>query len=358
LIIWISCSGLSESVHRRGEVWARDRSGTIAANDNFDIIRAMRVGVVAINGVFDTGLAAVLDTLATANELAQALGVAAPTFEVSIIGLRRSVHTALGLRVPVQPPPACPDWVVVPAIGTKMPEPLLLALAQREVQDAAAQLRTWHAGGARIAAACIGGFVLAESGLLDGHEATTTWWLGPLFRQRYPAVQLDESRMLVPSGDFVTAGAAIGHLDLALWLVRQASPELAAVAARYLLVDARPSQAAYMIPDHLAHADPLVQRFERWARGRLAEGFSLDAAAAALATSKRTLQRRIEAVLGKSPLSYFQDLRVERAVHLLRTSRRDVEAIAAEVGYADGVTLRTLLRRRLGRGVRELRAAP
>jgi transcriptional regulator GlxA family with amidase domain len=198
--------------------------------------------------------------------------------------------------------------------------------------------------------------VLAESGLLDGHEATTTWWLGPLFRQRYPDIRLDESRMLVASGRFVTAGAAVGHLDLALWLVRQASPELAALVARYLLVDARPSQAQYMIPDHLAHSDVLVQRFERWARGRLADGFSLDAAADALATSKRTLQRRIESVLGKTPLSYFQDLRVERALHLLRTSpRADVDAIAAQVGYADGVTLRALLRRRLGRGVRELR---
>jgi transcriptional regulator GlxA family with amidase domain len=112
-----------------------------------------------------------------------------------------------------------------------------------------------------------------------------------------------------------------------------------------------------MIPDHLAHTDPLVQRFERWARGRLAHGFSLDAAAHALATSKRTLQRRIDAVLGKTPLSYFQDLRVERALHLLRTTpRADVEAIAAQVGYADGVTLRALLRKRLGHGVRELRA--
>jgi transcriptional regulator GlxA family with amidase domain len=138
--------------------------------------------------------------------------------------------------------------------------------------------------------------------------------------------------------------------------VRQASPELAAVAARYLIVDPRPSQAPYIIPDHFAHADPLVERFEHWARARLAEGFSLEAAAQALATSKRTLQRRLEAVLGKSPLSYFQDLRVEHAVHLLRTSRADIEAIAAQVGYADGVTLRTLLRRRLGRGVRELRA--
>src|SRR5262249_19615548 len=83
---------------------------------------------------------------------------------------------------------------------------------------------------------------------------------------------------------------------------------------------------------------------------------SLQEAAKALATSTRTLQRRCETVLGKSPLSYFQDLRVERAQSLLHGSGLDVDAIAAEVGYNDGTTLRTLLRERLGRGVRELRA--
>ncbi len=70
----------------------------------------------------------------------------------------------------------------------------------------------------------------------------------------------------------------------------------------------------------------------------------------------RSLQRRCHAVLGKSPLDYFQDLRVERAQSLLHGSGLDIDAIAAQVGYADGATLRTLLRQRLGRGVRDLRA--
>jgi transcriptional regulator GlxA family with amidase domain len=61
--------------------------------------------------------------------------------------------------------------------------------------------------------------------------------------------------------------------------------------------------------------------------------------------------------MGKSPLSYFQDLRVEHAVHLLKTSDQSIEEIAAQVGYAEGVTLRTLLRRRLGHGIREIRGA-
>ncbi len=318
----------------------------------------MRLDILALDGVFDTGLATVADVFTTANELAGLLALGVPPFEVRLAGLRKRVRTAQGLSVPVVPFAAAkaPDWIAIPAIGEKMPEGLARALERRDIADAGAALRERADEGAKIAAACIGTFVLAESGLLDRQQATTTWWLASMFRQRYPEVRLDDTRMLVPSGpSLVTAGAALGHVDMALWLVRQVSPELAATVARYLIVDSRPAQSAYVIHDHLSHADPMVERFERWARARLADGFSLDDAARAVGTSKRTLARRLQQVLGKSPLGYVQDLRVERAVHLLKTSDRSLEQIAALVGYADGVTLRTLLRQKLGRGVREVR---
>ena len=317
----------------------------------------MRIHVLALNGVFDTGLSAVLDAFGMANWLAEMTGTSSLRFQVRVVGLRKTITTARGLSVPVTAAVRAqmPDAVVMPAISQLTPEPLLRALAGSEVREAGALLRKWSGRGALSAAACVGTFVLAESALLDGEEATTTWWLAPLFRQRYPRVRLDESRIVVQSNAFVTAGAALSHMDLALALIRRASPELASLTAKYLAVDTRTSQAVYTISDHLAHSDPLVRQFERWARGRLAEGFSLDQAAAALATSKRTLARRMQSVLGKTPLAYFQDLRIERAVHLLKTSHASVDQIAADVGYAEGVTLRALLRRRLGRGVREIR---
>lgn len=317
----------------------------------------MRILVLALDGVFDTGLATVLDAFGTANELAELFGPASSRFEVTVVGVRKAVTTAQGLAVPVAPLPRrlIPDWVVVPAIGARMPGPLEAALGRPDVGDACEALRWWAGRGAATAAACIGTFIAAEAGLLDQQDSTTTWWLAPLFRQRYPKVRLDESRMIVRSGRVVTAGAALSHMDLALWLIRQKSPRLAALTAKYLVVDSRPSQSAYVLVDHLAHSDPLVERFEGWARGRLKHGFSLADAAAAVGSSKRTLARRMQAVLGKSPLSYFQELRVERAVHLLKTTDESVEEIAARVGYADGVTLRTLLRRHLGRGIREIR---
>jgi len=330
----------------------------IDKNAIFDTVLAMKVSVLALESVFDTGLATVLDAFQTANELGALSGLSSSGFDVTVVGVRKTVRTAHGWTLSVQPVSTrAPDVVVVPAIGFKMPDPLQRALARPDVRETATLLRRWAGQGATMTAACIGTFVLAESGVLDGHEATTTWWLAPLFRCRYPAVRVDESHMLVKSGAIVTAGAALSHMDLALWLIRQQSPKLAALTAKYLIVDSRPSQSAYVLTDHLIHNDPLVARFERWARTRLAHGFSLDEAARAVAASKRTLARRTQAVLGKSPLSYFQNLRVERAVHLLKTGNESVDEIAAKVGYADGVTLRTLLRRHLGYGIKEIRRA-
>ncbi len=318
----------------------------------------MRISVLALDGLFDTGLAVTLDAFALANKFSGILAGAPPIFDVSLVGVRRKVRSGQGFWVPVQPitPALKPDWVIVPALGAGTPEQLIPALGRPDMTEAKAQLLKWRAEGAQIASSCIGTFILAEAGLLDGRGATTTWWLAPLFRQRYPNVLLDETRMLVPTDIGVTAGAAMGHLDLALWLIRKASPEMAATVSRYLLADIRSAQAPYIIPNHLAQADPLILRFERWARDHLKAGFDLQQAAGALATSARSLQRRCQAVLGKSPLAYFQDLRVEHAQSLLHGSGLDVDAIAAEVGYVDGATLRTLLRQRLGRGVRDLRA--
>jgi transcriptional regulator GlxA family with amidase domain len=318
----------------------------------------MRISVLALDNVFDTGLATVLDAFQTANELADVSGLSSVRFDVTVVGVRKHVKTSQGLTVPIRPVGnRAPDCVVVPAIGFKMPDALQRALARPDIRDAAALLQEWAERGATMSGACIGTFVLGEAGLLDAHDATTTWWLAPLFRQRYPDVRLDESNMIVKSGRCVTAGAALSHMDLALWLVRSVSPQLAALTAKYLIVDSRPSQSAYALTDHLIHSDPVVQRFETWARASLDRGFSLDEAALAAGSSKRTLARRMERVLGRSPLSYFQSLRVERAVHLLKTSDASVDEIAEQVGYADATTLRTLLRRQLHMGVRQIRRA-
>ncbi|BBP79593.1 AraC family transcriptional regulator [Pseudomonas sp. Ost2] len=344
---------------RRELLYKPDVDGNTSPIDNFDTDPAMRIFVLVLEGVFDTGLTTVLDSLNMANRLAGVAGSGTAGFEIRVVGVRPTVRTALGMQVPVgdMTDGITPDWVVIPALNHMTAEELVPELARDDVHDALDVLRLWHRQGARVAAACTGTFLLAESGLLDGGDATTTWWLSPLFRQRYPQVHLDAHRIIVPSARVLTAGAALSHLDLTLWLIRNHSPELAALVAKYLVFDTRLSQSVYAISDHLKHSDPLVERFDRWVREHLDTAIALDVVTRALATTKRTLTRHLNEVLGKTPVEYIQDLRIERAVHLLRTSELTVERIAEQVGYANGVTLRTLLRRRLGKGVRELRAS-
>lgn len=310
----------------------------------------MRISILVVDDVFDTGLTSLLDTFDTANELA-----GERRFEVSTASPRAKVHTHHGLRVPLAPMPARTDLMIVPALACKQPETIVAALARPDVLELAAIVGR-HARKSRIAAACTGTFVLGKSGSLDGRRATTSWWLGPTFRREFPAAVLEESQMVVADGRILTAGAALAHFDLALAIIRERSPDLAATVARYLLLDDRASQAPFIAAAQVAHDDDVVKKFERRIRARLAAPFDLPDVARAIGTSERTLQRRVRAVLGKSPIAFVQDLRLERAVHLLRSTKDSVDEIASSVGYEDGSTLRSLLRRRLHTGVRELRA--
>ena len=121
----------------------------------------MRISVLALEGLFDTGLTVALDAFALANKFsAQQMG-GAPHFDVSIVGVRRKVRSGQGLAIPVRAvtPDLKPDWVIVPALATGTPEQLVPALERPDVRKAKAQLLKWHAEGAQIAASCIGTFL-------------------------------------------------------------------------------------------------------------------------------------------------------------------------------------------------------
>ncbi|WP_432175397.1 GlxA family transcriptional regulator [Streptomyces sp. Tue6028] len=310
----------------------------------------MDVAVLVYDGVFDSGLSAALDVLDAANAMRGELPQPPPAWNVTTVGFSAQVRTGAGHLVNPEPASAAAttDLLVVPALAERRPDALLDRVAGPELAEVRELVAERRDRGTPIASACTGTFLLAESGVLDGRRATTTWWLAPVFRGRYPAVDLDETSMVTTSQGVTTAGAAFGHVDLALALVRMASPALADLVARYLVVDERPSQSAYTIPSALAQSDPLIAAFERWARLHLDAPDSLSEAAHALGVSERTLQRTVRRVLNTTPVRFVQDLRVEQATHLLRTTDLSLETIARKVGYEHATTLRSLLRDRTG----------
>ncbi len=248
------------------------------------------------------------------------------------------------------------DVLVLPGLGMATPSEITAALARPDVVRACELIARAAARGVRIAASCSATFVLAASGVLDGREATTTWWLGPTFAQRFPQVTLRTDRMVVESAGVLTAGSAFAHADLMLAILAQtASPSLAHLVARYLVLDERDSQARYMVMEHLRSVDPVIQTLERFIASNIDRQLTVPQMARATATSPRTLARKVEKALGTTPLRFAHRLRVARAVHLLETTRRSVDDIAARVGYADAAAFRRVFRRETGEAPRSRR---
>jgi len=200
-----------------------------------------------------------------------------------------------------------------------------------------------------VAASCYGTFVLGESGLLDGINATTTWWLQDQFRRSYPNVRLDADQALADGGRCLTAGAMTAHTDLSLHLLRRLfGAALARQVGAIMLVDgARTSQRPFMTLRR-NFDDPLIQQAADWLDSRAAHEVSTTALADALHVSYRTLHRRFQAAAGMAPLAYLQDLRVEQAKALLESTLMSVEQIVGQVGYSDVSAFRRLFSKRAG----------
>jgi transcriptional regulator GlxA family with amidase domain len=311
------------------------------------------ITVLVLDGVFDSSLSITLDTLRTAQSIQAARG-AAPQVQVRTVAAKAYVMTGGGLRMKAdlqlrQVKQPASDWIIVPGLGYHSNGEFDACFARSDAMQAMDWLAAAGAGKAKIAASCSSAFLLAEAGLLDGRKATTAWWLAPAFRARYPAVMLDEARMLVRDGPCLTAGAALSQLDLMLAIVSDVfGKSVAHLCSRYLLIDQRASQARYMMRDHLAHEDKAVIAAERWIDAHLAQPITVTALSSELALSPKTLARRIKAGTGVSPIKFIQRRRLSHAAHLLETTALSVEAVAAQVGYQDSTALRKLIKQEFG----------
>lgn len=295
-----------------------------------------RVVVLEVAGCMDSSAAITYDVLATANRISTSASRAAP-FATSTIRCGTATRGRSLRRA---------DLVIVPGLGTAEARELDGKLRSAAGRRARSLLAEAAGAGASVAASCASTFLLAEAGLLDGRRATTTWWLAPLFRRRYPKVELVSDRIVVTDWPVATAGAAMAQMDLMLAVVgRFAGAGLARACANYLVLDERRSQVPFMAIGYLAGQDSKVARAESWIRKNIGRGFAMDELARFVALTPRTLARRISATCGIPPIQFVQRIRIETARSLLETTRLPVEEIARRVGYAEASTLRRLMRR-------------
>lgn len=315
--------------------------------------------VLALDGMMDSSLAITLDTVRTGQAFLARAGKG-PSVKLVVAGDRARVTAAAGMQLRTDVTlrdlargTVRPDWIVIPGLGLTTPETIDMRLDAKDARRSMDLLRSLRC---TIAAACSSVFLLAEAGLLSGRNATMTWWLAQYFRARYPDVALDESKMLVRDGRFLTAGSAYSHLDLMLAIVAETmGANVAHLCSRYLLIDQRPSQARYMVHTHAQHLDPTVIAAERWIDANLSRAIRVTDVAAAVAVSPRTLSRRIEAATGTSPVKFVQRRRLLLASHLIETTKMSIDDVSERVGYQDAAALRKLVKREFGRSPAALR---
>lgn len=268
---------------------------------------------------------------------------------VSADGRRMALPNGLAVE------PACaiadaprPDVIAIPDLAV-MPDEDLSGryLAER------AWIRTLYDDGVMLATACTGGLVLAEAGLLDGHDATVHWAYCDAMARSYPRVRVHPNRALVITGNeqrIVMAGGGTAWHDLALYLVaRHLGAEEAMRVARLHLIDWHHlGQLPFAtLSCNRQVGDAVISRCQEWVAQNYEEEAPVSAMAQMSGLSERSFKRRFQRATGMPPLEYVHTLRIEEAKHLLETTETPVEAIANEVGYADASFFGRLFRRKV-----------
>ncbi len=308
------------------------------------------LGLLAMEGSVLSSLIGPTDMFRIAQKLAQVRDPGTPLrLETVLVGARGLTHVngSGGLQLSgVQSPDLSLDCLLIPGIMHDSAEDLVnrLATYQPEME----LLRAMHLRGVPLIAACCGGFLLAETGLLDGHNATTSWWLDAAFRKRYPHVQLDVERMIVEDGMLTTTGASTAIYTYILQLLaKRVDESLAQLTGRMMLIDTeRQSQAPYIslaLTERPRHS--LSEKAERFIQQQLHRELTVSELAEYCDTSERSLLRHFRQHYNASPIGHIQHLRVERAKALLETTLMSFDEIVERCGYHDSASFRKLFKR-------------
>jgi transcriptional regulator GlxA family with amidase domain len=313
----------------------------------------VRIGIVAIPDAMLATLSGLFDTFNVLALLAGEDGIPArPPFQVEIVGESADpVPLASGITIP-------PHRAAAEAESDILIVPSVLLRDGRWVQGRYPVLTRWiaarHAAGATVCSACSGIFLVAETGLFDGQEATVHWPYARAFAALYPAVSIHPDRPLVVAGrrgELVTSGASASWHDLVLYLIgREVGPAAAQRVSRLFALQRHvDGLAPFIVFDPPRdHGDAVVADAQAWLDTHAAVASPVREAARRSGLSERGFARRFRAATGLAPLDYVQRLRVEQAKRRLERTSDPVEEVGWKVGYEDPAAFRRLFQRIAG----------
>jgi transcriptional regulator GlxA family with amidase domain len=241
------------------------------------------------------------------------------------------------------------DVIIVPSI--------LVARGEWE-QGRYPELVKWltelHAAGAQLCSTCSGVLLLAETGLLDGKDATVHWMYAQTFRRNFPNVRLRLDRALVAAGkrqEFLMSGASTSWHDLILYLIAQhAGPTAAQAVAKFFAFQWHSDGLSpYIVFEPVTdHGDAAIDKAQSWLSRHFSVANPIEQAARISGIAERSFKRRFKSATGHAPIDYVQRLRVEEAKRRLERTQAPVDEISWKVGYEDPAFFRRLFKRITG----------
>jgi len=282
-----------------------------------------------------------------ANQFLQSIGKQ-PLFDVHLVGLSDKSKLNEGLytiSTELMSSISKTDLVIIPAMYGDLQK------AIEENKDFIPWIIRQYKTGAEVASLCLGAFLLASTGLLNGKRSATHWLAANAFRKMFPDVNLLEDKIITDENGIYSSGGAYSSLNLILYLVEKyAGRETAVFCSKAFQIDIqRDSQSPFTIfIGQKEHEDEPIKKAQEFIENNFQNKISVDQLATMFALSRRNLERRFKKATANTVIEYIQRVKIEAAKKNLESARKNINEIMYEVGYSDNKAFRTTFKKITG----------
>lgn len=274
---------------------------------------------------------------------------APPLFTIQLIGLTKETPLSGGLFTAHSDftinQIRKTDLIIIPAIDGELRNGI------EENKAFIPWINDQYKNGAEIASLCLGAFLLASTGLLNGKKCATHWAFENQFREMFPDVNLVPEKVIIDEKGIYSSGGAYSYLNLILYLIEKyAGRELAILCSKIFAIEIeRNSQSAFNIfQGQKEHGDEPIKTAQEFIESNFSEKITVDQLASRLALGRRNMERRFKKATSNTVVEYIQRVKVEAAKKGFETSRKNINEVMMDVGYSDIKAFRTVFKRITG----------
>ncbi len=305
------------------------------------------ISIVVTNGAIMGNVEGPRQVFTEANQYLESIGKQ-PLFKVELVSLSKEAKLNDGLytiTTKALNQINKTDLVIIPAMYGELQK------AIDSNKDFIPWIVKQYKSGAEVASLCLGAFLLASTGLMNGKNCTTHWLAANYFRKMFPEINLLEDKIITDENGIYSSGGAYSSLNLILYLVEKyAGREAAVFCSKAFQIDIqRESQSPFTIfIGQKEHEDESVRKAQEFIENNFQNKITVDQLATMFALSRRNLERRFKKATSNTVVQYIQRVKIEAAKKNLESARKNINEVMYEVGYSDNKAFRTTFKKITG----------